>query len=51
MKNSKKDKNQIAEQKVLDSMIKENPNIRSLIDTLNLQIIKTQKHEYTENIR
>ena len=51
MKNSKKDKIQIAEQKVFDSMIKENPNVKSLIDSLNLQIIKTQKHEYTENIR
>jgi hypothetical protein len=41
MKKTKKDKNQIAEQKVLDSMIKKNPNIRSLIKALNLQIIKT----------
>lgn len=40
-----------SKQKVLNSMIKENPNIKTLINSLNLQIIKNQKNEYTENIR
>jgi hypothetical protein len=51
MKKSKNDKNLDSEQKVLDSMIKENPNIKSLINLLDLQIIKTKQNEYTEHIR
>jgi hypothetical protein len=51
MKKSKNDKNLDSEHKVLDSMIKENPNIKSLINLLDLQIIKTKQNEYTEHIR
>ena len=51
MKKSKRNKNQDSEQKVLDSMIKENPNIKVLINSLDLQIIKTKQNEYTTYIR
>jgi len=40
MRKIKRNKNQIQEQKVLDSMIRDNPNIQTLIDSLDLQIIK-----------
>jgi hypothetical protein len=51
MRKIKRNKNQISEQKVLDSMIKENPNIQTLINSLDLQIIKTKQNEYTTHIR
>jgi len=51
MNKIKRNKNQISEQKVLDSMIRDNPNIKTLIDSLDLQIIKTKQNEYTTYIR
>jgi hypothetical protein len=51
MRKIKRNKNQIQEQKVLDSMIRDNPNIQTLIDSLDLQIIKTKQNEYTTHIR
>jgi hypothetical protein len=40
MKKSKRNRNQISEQKILDSMIKQNPSIKTLIDSFDLQISK-----------
>ena len=51
MKKTKINKIRTKEQKVLKSMIKENPNIKTLVNTFNLQIDKTIKHEYTTDIR
>ncbi len=44
MKKSKNSKIETPEQKVLDSMIKENPNIKMLIDLLNLQVVAPKEH-------
>lgn len=39
------------EQNILDAMIRENPNIETLINSLDLEIINTKENEYTTNIR
>lgn len=51
MKKVKRNKIKTKEQKVLKSMIKENPNIKTLVNSFNLQIDKTIQYEHTTDIR
>lgn len=48
---SKKNRVNQKDKSILDRMIRKNPNLKTLIDKLDLEIIKTENHEHKQIIR